>query len=161
MDAITLLETQHREVESLFEQYAEAKSAAKKKAIFEQLADDLAVHTTIEEKIFYPAAYASETDDLLEEAVQEHLSIKRLLVDLMELTPGDPAFDAKITVMKEQVEHHVEEEEGELFPKVREKLDRVNLEALGGRMQSLFTREMQAGASRNIADQVDEAPSFT
>ncbi len=161
MDAISRLEQQHEKVKNLFELYDKARTAKAKKELFEELADDLAVHTTIEEKIFYPAAYASATEDVLNEALQEHLLVKRLIVDLMELTPEEDAFDAKIKVMKEQVEHHVKEEENELFPKVRKQLDQVNLEQLGSRMQALFSREMKAGARRNISDQIDEAPSLT
>ncbi len=161
MNAITMLIQQHEKVKSLFAQYEKAKSASRKKELFEEIADDLAVHTTIEEKVFYPAAYASATEETLHEAVQEHLSVKRLIVDLMEATPGDAEFDAKMKVMQEQVEHHVQEEEGELFPKVEKQLDEVNLEQLGGRMQSLFTREMKAGPGRNLPDQIDEAAPLT
>ncbi len=161
MNAIEMLKQQHEQAKQLFEEYERARSSDAKQALFEQIADNLAVHTTIEEKVFYPAAYASETEDLLHEAVQEHLSVKRLIVDLMEESAGSAEFDAKVKVMKEQVEHHVEEEEGELFPKVSESMDDGALEQLGGRMQGLFTREMKAGPSRNIGDQIDEAPSLT
>jgi iron-sulfur cluster repair protein YtfE (RIC family) len=95
---------------------------------------------------------------VLSEAVQEHLSVKRLIVDLMELSPADEEFDAKLSVMKEQVEHHVKEEREQLFPKVRKAMSQETLEQLGSRMQGLFTREMKAGPSRNILDQIDEAP---
>ncbi len=161
MNAITMLEKQHQEVKALFSKFENAKSSSEKKALFEEIADSLAVHTTIEEKIFYPAAYAKDTEDVLEEALQEHLGVKRLIVDLMETSPDDSTFDAKLKVMQEQVEHHVKEEEGTLFPDVRKRLDEPNLEQLGSRMQGLFTREMKAGPSRNIGDQVDEAPSLT
>jgi hemerythrin superfamily protein len=161
MHAITLLKEQHKKVKGLFEQYEKAKSVTKKQALFEEIADDLAVHTTIEERVFYPAVYAAKTGELLEEALQEHLSVKRLIVDLTETSPEDAAFDAKMKVMQEQVEHHVAEEENKLFPDVCQRLDDVNLEALGARMQTLFTREMKKGPSRNIADQIDEAPSLT
>jgi hemerythrin superfamily protein len=158
MNAIAMLEQQHKKVTALFEQYERAETTARKKALFEEIADDLAVHTTIEEKVFYPAVYASDTQEVLGEGVEEHLSVKRLIVDLMELSPGDEAFDAKMSVMKEQVEHHVKEEREQLFPKVRESFDEQTLEQLGSRMQGLFTREMKAGPSRNIGDQIDEAP---
>ncbi len=157
MDAIAMLMQQHEKVKALFAQYESAQSPSQKKDLFERIADDLAVHTTIEEKVFYPAAYASDTEETLHEAVQEHLSVKRLIVDLMEETPGSGEFDAKVKVMQEQVEHHVKEEEGELFPKVRENLSQTDLEQLGSRMQGLFTREMKAGPSRNLPDQIDEA----
>jgi iron-sulfur cluster repair protein YtfE (RIC family) len=158
MDAISMLEEQHEKAMSLFEQFEHAETSAQKKALFEELADELAVHTTIEEKVFYPAVYANDTEEVLSEAVQEHLSVKRLIVDLMELSPADEEFDAKLSVMKEQVEHHVKEEREQLFPKVRKAMSKETLAELGSRMQGLFTREMKAGPSRNISDQIDEAP---
>lgn len=161
MHAITLLKEQHEKVKGLFEQYEKAKTTAEKAALFEELADGLAVHTTIEERVFYPAVYASKTGKLIEEALQEHLSVKRLIVDLSETSPEDATFDAKMKVMQEQVEHHVAEEENKLFPDVCQRLDDVNLEALGAKMQTLFSREMKKGPSRNLGDQIDEAPSLT
>ncbi len=158
MNAITMLEQQHEQVTKLFEQYERARTVAKKKALFEEIADDLAVHTTIEEKVFYPAAYASETEEVLAEALQEHLSVKRLIVDLMDETPGSEEFDAKMSVMQEQVEHHVAEERRGLFPKVIKQLSEEQLEKLGSAMQALFTREMKAGPSRNIGEEIDEVP---
>ncbi len=115
-----MLETQHREVESLFEAYEDAKDGRAKRATFQRIADKLAIHATIEEHHLYPAVKASQTDDLLHEAVEEHLSVKRIIADLLSMSAADENFDAKVKVLKEQVEHHVEEEEGELFPQVRE-----------------------------------------
>ncbi len=83
----------------------------------QELADNLAAHAAIEERIFYPAAYGDNTRDLLEEAVEEHLALKRVIADLIKMGPSDDYFDAKIAVLKEQVAHHVEEEEKELFPR--------------------------------------------
>src|SRR5687768_12693556 len=118
MNAIELLESQHREVEKLFEMI-EAADGEKKMELLGELADTLAAHATIEEKIFYPRTLAARTEELLREAVEEHLSVKRVLADLLETSEGDENLDARIKVLKEQVEHHVEEEEGELFPKVK------------------------------------------
>ncbi len=160
MNAITLLTEQHRIVEKLFARY-EAASAAEKRKWFDEIADNLAVHTTLEEKVFYPAAYGEDTSEDLEEALQEHLSVKRLIVDLMEAVTDEEAFDAKIKVMNEQVQHHVKEEEEQLFPKIRENLDEETLEALGQRMEKLFAREMKAGPSRKIDEQIDEVPDIS
>src|SRR5438132_8341595 len=121
MDAIGLLKTQHQEVKGLFKRIEKAEEDDKQD-LFEQLADALAVHANIEEKHFYPATRSARTDELLQEAVEEHLAAKRTIADLMEMSPGDAQFDAKCTVLKEQIEHHVEEEENELFPKVNELL---------------------------------------
>ncbi len=157
MNAISMLEEQHEKVTDLFQQYEEAQTSAQKKAAFEELADDLAVHTTIEEQIFYPAVYASDTEGTLAEAVKEHLSVKRLLVDLMDSNPEEKGFDAKMSRMRKQVEHHVQEEREQLFPRVREVMPQEILEELGARMQRLFALEMDAGPSRHIGEQLDEA----
>ncbi len=161
MDAIALLTDQHRKVEKLFSAYEKAQSAAEKRSLFEELADNLAVHTTLEEKVFYPAAYAYGTRGLLEDALREHLSVKRLIVELAEMVADEESFDAKVRLMKEQVQQHVQEEEAELFPRVRERLNEAQLRALAGRMQGLFAREMKAGATRKLDTQLDEAPDIT
>src|SRR6185436_19205730 len=107
---------QHREVEDLFAELEEAKHG-QKRAVFLQIADKLAVHAAIEEKHFYPAAKSKDTEDLLLESAAEHLTVKRLIADLLSLKEGDDTFEAKVTVLKEQVDHHVEAEEEDLFPK--------------------------------------------
>lgn len=144
MNAIELLIEQHDEVEDLFDQIEEAEDDEEKVTLVQMLADNLAAHATIEEKIFYPAAYGEgeKTDDLLREAVEEHLAVKRLIADLLDMGPSDENFDAKVKVLKEQVEHHVEEEETELFARVRKVLDKDELVRLGEEMEELFEREM-------------------
>jgi len=94
------------------------------------------------------AEAAARTEELLEEAVEEHLSIKRLIADLLEMDPAEAQFDAKIAVLKEQVEHHVEEEEGDLFPKVRKLLSADELEDLGVVMEDLAEELKEGGAPR-------------
>ncbi|MGZ6124120.1 MAG: hemerythrin domain-containing protein [Myxococcales bacterium] len=147
MNAIELLKHQHEEAKKLFGQI-EAAGDEEKAALFEQLADALAVHATIEEKHFYPATRNARTEELLQEAVEEHLSVKRLIADLLEMSPEDAQFDAKVTVLKEQVEHHVEEEEGELFPKVKKMLGEDELEDLGVVMEDTAEDLKSAGAPR-------------
>jgi hemerythrin superfamily protein len=160
MNAIDLLKQQHEEVNSLFAQIEEAADDDEKLGFFQELADNLAAHTTIEEELFYPAAYAKRTKEMLEEAVEEHLAIKRLVADLLEMTPDDEQFEAKIKVLKEQVEHHVEEEEGELFPGVKKELSAAALKDLGAKMEELFDAEMESEPSRRIPAQTDEAASL-
>lgn len=133
MDAISLLEDQHRQVDDLFSRIEKAEGT-EKKALVEEVADMLAIHATIEEKMFYPAAEAAQTDDILLESVEEHLGVKRLIADLIGMSPTDRNFEAKCSVLKEQVQHHVREERSELFPKVRKLLDAEQLEALGQEM---------------------------
>lgn len=145
MNAIELLETQHEEVKKLFKKCEKASGEAKRQ-LFEQIADDLAVHAAIEEKHFYPATKSARTEDLLQEAVEEHLSVKRIIADLLEMDPAEAQFDAKITVLQEQVEHHVKEEEGDLFPAVKKVLSSEQLEDLGVVMEDA-AEELKAGGS--------------
>src|SRR5215471_853689 len=129
MNAIAMLKKQHKEVSALFTQLEKAKSAKTKQEIFDQIADALAVHATIEERHFYPAVKAKQTEDILRESVEEHLEIKRIIADMLELDGDDDEFEAKAQVLQEDVEHHVEEEETELFPKVEKLFDEEQLEA--------------------------------
>jgi hemerythrin superfamily protein len=145
VNAIELLKKQHEEAKKLFSRL-EAAEDEEKAELFEQLADALAVHATIEEKHFYPATKSARTEELLQEAVEEHLSVKRVIADLLEMSPEDAQFDAKVTVLREQVEHHVEEEEGELFPKVKKMLGEDELEDLGVVMEDT-AEELEAGGA--------------
>jgi hemerythrin superfamily protein len=149
MNAIELLESQHREVERLFSKIEKAKTPTSKTKLFEQIADKLAVHASIEEHHFYPAVKGKQTEDILLESLEEHLAIKRVLADLLELEAGDETFDAKLTVLKEEVEHHVEEEESDLFPKVRAVIDRDRLEAIGQEMADEQEELEEQGDPRN------------
>lgn len=158
MNATTLLAQQHTEVRDLFSEYAQAEDGRAKRAIFMRIADNLAAHATIEEQIFYPAAYQGEDlEDLLEEAVEEHLSMKRIIADLLDMSASDPSFDAKVSVLREQVEHHVEEEEGELFPKVEQTLDSSDLDELGDEMETMFAEIMEDGPRHQVPGETDRA----
>jgi len=150
MNAIDLLESQHREVEKLFSKIEKSKSDDVKGRLFEEIADKLAVHASIEEHRFYPAVKANRTEDILLESLEEHLGIKRVLADLLETEPSDETFDAKIKVLKEQVSHHVEEEESELFPKVKKLFSKEQLEALGQEM-SAEQAELEEGGEPRLA----------
>jgi hemerythrin superfamily protein len=148
VNAIDLLEQQHREVKALFAKYGKAASVDAKRRLFEQIADDLAVHAAIEEKHFYPATRSARTEDVLQEAVEEHLQAKRLIADLLELEVEDAQFDAKMRVLEEEIEHHVEEEEDELFPQVRNLLADDELDDLGTVMEDLADELREDGAPR-------------
>jgi hemerythrin superfamily protein len=136
MNAIDMLKTQHRKVEDLFSKIEKARSDRKKEQLFIELADSLAIHATIEEHHFYPGVKARSTEGILLESVEEHLSIKRVLSDLLDTACEDETFDAKLKVLQDLVEHHVEEEEGTLFPKVAKNLEEDDLEELGEAMQA-------------------------
>jgi hemerythrin superfamily protein len=150
MDAIEMLKAQHREVEALFEKYDEKGDAAikGKQQIFDSIADALAIHATIEEKHFYPAVKAKRTEDILLEALEEHLGIKRVIADLLEIDSSDDTFDAKVKVLKEQVEHHVKEEESDLFPKVKKIFDTKELTAIAVQMQGTMKTLQTKGTAR-------------
>jgi len=157
MDALTLLKEQHDEVDALFAKIENAEGDDKRKH-FEVLADRLAAHAEIEEKLFYPTVMQKDTKELLVESVEEHLSIKRLLADLLSIKPDDEHFDAKITVMKEQVRHHSrQEEEGELFPKVRKLMSADELEGLGGELAAMFEQLADKAPRRKVPSQTREA----
>jgi hemerythrin superfamily protein len=134
-DAIALLTADHKKVKDLFEQFEglSDRSKVNKKKIADQICMELTVHAQVEEEIFYPAVRKPiKDDDLMDEAVVEHASAKELIAQISEMDPGDDLYDAKVKVLSEQIDHHVEEEEGEMFPKVRK--SGVDLDALGQQM---------------------------
>lgn len=158
MDAIELLVRQHREMESRMERVLDAGDAEAVRRGFEAVADELTKHITSEERIFYPAVKARRTEDILLESLEEHLSLKRLLADLLELEPGEKTFEAKFKVLKEQTEHHHEEEEENLFPKAGKLLDDAERRTLGEQMLALQGELERDGAPRDrVTRQTDEA----
>ena len=111
-DAIALLESDHREVEGYFERYKSAKSGSDKKKLAGKICAALRVHAQIEEELFYPAARKATKDiALLDEATVEHAGAKVLIAEIEAMQPGMPLYDAKVTVLGEQIQHHVKEEE--------------------------------------------------
>ena len=161
MNAVELLITQHRTLESKLEDLMtaiDAGSSARMKAVLAEVGDDLTVHISSEELVFYPAVKARRTEDILMESLEEHLSLKRLLADLLVLTPGEDTFKPKAKVLKEQTEHHHKEEEENLFPKVRKLLNDKELDELGDDMLSLQQRLRSEGDPReNVRSETDEA----
>jgi hypothetical protein len=158
VNAIDLLVKQHREVADLFEELDSAGEGAHRtrERLCREISDQLAVHSEIEEKIFYPESKQPDTEKLLRESVEEHLAVKRLLAAIMESGPEDDHFEARMKVLEEQVEHHVEEEEEELFPKVRRSCSKAELEELGRRMRLLADRLFEEGEpSARIPEQTD------
>jgi hemerythrin superfamily protein len=135
-DAIALLTADHREVHEMFEQFEQLgdRARATKEKLKEKICKALIAHTTIEEEIFYPAVRGQIEDgeDMVDEAVVEHAAAKDLIQQLQEMDPDDELFDAKVKVLGEQIDHHVEEEEKEMFPKVKK--SGLDLLALGQEM---------------------------
>ena len=148
-DAIELLKQDHREVEQLFEQFEQAKGASRKQKLAHEICRELTIHAMLEEEVFYPACEGKVDDDLLKEAYVEHDAAKMLIAEIEAGEPSDEFYDAKVKVLKEEIEHHVKEEEkqtGSLFKQARKA--GVDLEALGeeiARRKAQLTEEIGAG----------------
>ena len=135
-DAIALLKQDHRTVEDLFEQFEKASGDGRKEKIAQQICLELSIHAQIEEEIFYPACEGKVEEDLLKEAYVEHDGAKVLIAEIMAGSEdGDDFYDAKVTVLQEQIEHHVEEEEKRMegmFAQARKA--GLDMDALGARL---------------------------
>jgi hemerythrin superfamily protein len=140
MDAIVMLRDDHAAVEKLFKKFESGDLA-----VVPRICDELEIHAELEEEVFYPSVRAEvdEQDDEVLEAVEEHHVVKLLVAELRALEPSDETYRAKATVLMENVRHHIEEEEGEMFPAVRSALGRKRLQEIGERMSS--ARESLAG----------------
>jgi hemerythrin-like domain-containing protein len=150
MNAFTLLKADHKKVAGILEKLDSTteRGVKTREELFAQLKTELDVHARIEETIFYPALEeAKETRDITLEAFEEHRLVKQLLGELDTMGKGEEQWTAKFTVLKENVEHHVEEEEGEMFPKARKVLGDEQAEVLGTRMEAAKTRELKAAAA--------------
>jgi len=158
MDAIDLLERHHRQLEAQFSALKESERP--KLADFKAAADLLLTHMTIEEGLFYPAVNAVRTEDILRESLEEHLSLKRVVADLLELKSDDPQFGPKLHVLAEQLEHHHGEEEEHLFPKVKRLLDAEAREGLGVLMQAQVEVLAQQAPRELVRDQTEVAATL-
>lgn len=139
MNAIDMLKADHKKVKKLFREYQAAGDRAyqKKKGIAEEVFTEITVHSTLEEELFYPVM-KERTDengkDLVAESFEEHHVVAILIEELKALDPKDERYDAKFSVLMENIEHHIEEEEGELFPEAEEVLGNA-MERLGTQMK--------------------------
>jgi len=148
-DAIMLLKADHREVEDLFEQFEKATTKAKKAKLVEQICTELTIHTLIEEEIFYPTFRGKIEDDILDEGYVEHDGAKVLMAELIQGDPDDAFYDAKVSVLSEEIKHHVKEEEQPkegMFAQCR-KTD-VDMAELGERMKAR-KEELKADIKKN------------
>ena len=140
MDAIRMLKDDHKAVEQLFKRFEKAGDRAftEKRAIVDRIIEDLSKHAAIEEQLFYPVVRATVpgTDEIALESLEEHHVVKWVLSELDSMDPRDERFDAKVTVLMENVRHHVKEEEQEFFPEVRNELGRTALDDLGNAMEA-------------------------
>jgi hypothetical protein len=136
-DAIAVLKADHRKVEELFDKFEKARDDDRKKALAGEICMELSIHATIEEEIFYPACKDKVEEDLLSESYVEHDSAKVLIAELADSAPDDAFYDAKMSVLSEEIKHHVKEEEKPgkgLFAQIR-KSD-LDLEVLGERLMA-------------------------
>jgi iron-sulfur cluster repair protein YtfE (RIC family) len=142
-DALTLIKTDHEQAKALFARFFDSGTpSAQRRSALTQVLDALAIHTNMEEQIFYPAlrkAGGSAEKNSVLEAVEEHASAKDLIAKIRALPPRDETLTAKVTVLKEMIEHHVEEEESEVFSEARRVLGK-KLAALGAEMQRFKDR---------------------
>lgn len=137
MDAITLLKQDHKAVEKLFKQFEKASQPAQQRKLAQRVIKELSVHAAIEEMVFYPAVRdrVPKVEDTVLESLEEHHIVKWVLSELEDMKPDHERFKAKMTVLMENVRHHVKEEETELFPEVRSVIKRKELGELGEAME--------------------------
>jgi hemerythrin-like domain-containing protein len=147
MNAISLLKTQHRKVEALFKKLEGGRSDPQ--TVLEELANSLAAHMAIEHEFFYPGVKEVD-DEVINEAYEEHSLAELALKRLLSTDPEDEAFDARVTALKELIEHHVEEEEQELFPKVEKALSEETLNAMGKAMKPRFEEVFSNGFEATV-----------
>jgi hemerythrin superfamily protein len=132
---VELLKSDHQKVKQLFAQFeAAGEDETRKKALFNEIMRELQIHTKIEEEIFYPAVKKMDSE-MAVEAVEEHNIVDWIISQMKKLSPGDEKYDAKFTTLKENVEHHIDEEEKEMFPEAERKL--------GGQMNALGKQMME------------------
>jgi len=153
MNAIDLLKADHEKVKDILSQLSESTERALKKRteLLAKLEMEVSIHTRLEEEILYPAfkeAGSKEEDVMYFEAKEEHRTVDSLVLpDLKETDPGTPEFAGRVKVVKELLEHHIEEEESEMFPKAKQLLGKAKLDELGAQMEAMkasYKKEMAA-----------------
>jgi hemerythrin superfamily protein len=158
-DAIAILKADHDKVKKLFKEFErqhEEEATAEMEQIAEQICNELTIHATVEEELFYPAVRdAIEEDDLLDEAEVEHQTAKDLIAQIKSMTASDEKYAAKVCVLGEYINHHVEEEQGEMFPKAR-KARQLDLKDLGAR---IATRKAELKTEMGIEDEEADSQS--
>ncbi len=154
-DAIALLLEDHKKVQKLFKDFEKIKeedSDDGKQSLVKQICNELTIHTQVEEEIFYPAAReAIDEQDLLDEAEVEHASAKELIAQLQSMEADDELYDATVTVLGEYVNHHIKEEQDEMFPKVKKA--KLDVQALG---EEIMQRKQELQAEMGIAEPQEE-----
>jgi hemerythrin superfamily protein len=162
-DAISMLKADHEKVRGLLSQLEKSteKGVKKREELLSQIAEELTIHTTIEEEIFYPSyrdAVAKKEDrKLYQEALEEHHVVDLVMPEIEDTDPGSEVFSAKAKVLKEIVEHHAEEEEKEMFPRARKVMDAEELQELGQRMEARKAELMsEVGAAESEDEEIED-----
>jgi hemerythrin superfamily protein len=148
VDALQLLESQHRAVEKLFQSIPVGGDAKDVQPTVLQIVDKLTMHTVLEERHFYPAVRAGDTEDLIDDAFEDHREMKELCLQLLDLQPDDDGYSAQVDELQGIVEEHVSIEESELFPLVRDLLSASELEDLGQQMVASMAELEEEGSPR-------------
>jgi hypothetical protein len=163
-DAVALLKADHRKVAALFEEFENASGDSRKQKLAQQICLELKIHTILEEEIFYPACEGKIEEDLLEEAYVEHDAAKVLIAQIEEATPDAKFYDAKVKVLSEEIEHHVEEEEKRMegmFAQARKA--GLDMDALGEQMAArkaqLLAQSKSGGALPTEMSSMPEQPA--
>ena len=147
MNALELLKADHKKVASLFDRVKKTESKKEHWRLFEQIKTELETHAYIEETVFYPRIREyEELKEMVLEALEEHKQVKALIREIADLVQESEKLDAKLTVMGENVEHHVDEEENEMFPKVKKAMSKDELEELGAQLQAAKKDQISATA---------------
>jgi hypothetical protein len=158
IDVLELLTEQHDEVEELLSKIEDSDDPEQKEELFREVADKIAAHSTMEEKLFYPSVMSEATADLLLESTEEHLAVKRVLADMLELDADDERFDAKLSVLKEEIRHHArDEEEDKLFPILRRELSQEQRAGLGNECLAFFEKLLEREPRMNVPAETGEA----
>jgi hypothetical protein len=156
-DVVDLLTGQHRRLEGLLGALLDSGQPAERARLLGGAGDELAVHISAEEVVFYPAVHALRTEDILLESLEEHLSLKRLLADLLALPATDETFAPKCKVLQEQARHHHLEEEEHLFPEVRRLLDTPARRRLAAEVRAHEAALRAAGMAREVVKSQTDA----
>lgn len=162
MDALELLRSDHDTVRGLFSEFADAREAAdtdRMQQLQQQIFGELETHTAIEEEVFYPASreVGGEAESLVDEGLEEHHVVEQLMGELRERSEADETWVAKMQVLIENVEHHAEEEEQELFPKLRDAFGEGRLSELGEQLQEAKQRrELDHASKEELYEQAQQ-----
>lgn len=162
MDAITLLEQDHRKAEQLFSKLEQTSDARERRQLVDSIIEELSIHAFVEEQELYPVMHkAFSQDDSVQEAEHEHAEAKAVLAVLAQLSPTDEQFDAMANELISDVRHHVEEEENDLLPQLARTVSDEELQDLGDRMERAKSRAPTKPSAEELqALSVDELHEF-